>query len=136
MGADLEGEPSLAQADDGALSFDIGASLPDAGLPQPAVLSISERWAVVGAEYERVEYGYDLVDHPGHRRRAYHRHDEQHFLAAYEVAVHEHCEEVLGAPTCDHYAGEPVLDGYRGIDLLVRAWTDDALGCNELRCLD
>lgn len=135
MGADLDGEPALVEDDNGRLSFRITASLPDSGIPDRALVSIGERWASVGDECERFEYGYDLVDHPRHRRRAFHRHDAEQFLAAYDVAVHEHCEEVLGAPTCDHYAGDPVLDAYRGIDLLMRAWTDEPLGCSELGCL-
>ncbi len=39
------------------------------------------------------------------------RPDADRFVAAFDVAVHEHCEERVGQPTCDHYAGDPVPDG-------------------------
>lgn len=136
MGADLEAEPELTYEQEGSLSFRITASLPDSGIPDQALMDLAERWIPAGAEYERVEYGYDLIDHPRNRRRAYHRHDVPHFLSAFDVAVHEHCEELLREPTCNHYAGDPVLDAYAGTDLLMRAWTDGPLGCSELRCLD
>ena len=136
MGADLDAEPYLVPDERGALVFEITASLPDSGVPDRALLSVSERWSVVGREFERTEYAYDLVDHPRHRRRAYHLHDADRFVAAFDVAVHEHCEERLGQPTCDHYAGDPVSDAYRGIDLLMLAWTGEPLGCGQLRCLD
>lgn len=135
MGADLDGEPDLAEDDSGALSFDITASLPDSGVPDRALLSIGERWSAVGREYERTGYEYELIDHPKARRRAYHLHDADRLLAAFDVAVHQHCEERFGQPTCDHYYGEPVADGYRGIELLMLAWTDEPLGCEQLHCL-
>lgn len=135
MGADLDGEPELVEGSSGGLSFDIWASLPDAGVPDRALVSVNERWSPCGAEFERTAYEYDLVDHPRGRRRAYHLHDPEHFLAAFDVVVHEHCEDLLAKPLCDHYYGEPVLDGYRGIELLMLAWTEDRLGCDQLRCL-
>ena len=135
MGADLDGEPALVVSGGGAISFSITASLPDSGIPDRARITIGERWAPAGREFERTGYAYDLVDYPRDRRRAFHRHDADRFLVAYDVAVHEHCEERLGQPTCDQYFGNPVVDGYRGIDLLMLAWTDDRLGCERLICL-
>jgi len=135
MGADLDAEPELIQDAAGTLAFTITARLPDAGLRDAAEAIVAERWSAAGAEYERTEYSYDLIDRPRLRRRAYHLHNADRFLAAYDVTVHEHCEERMGQPACNHYAGDPVRDGYRGIDLLVLAWTDEPLGCDRLRCL-
>lgn len=135
MGADLDGDPVMTVKDDGTMTFRMDASLPDSGIPDRALLTVREEWRSIGREFERVAYAYELIDHPRRRRRAFHRHDTDRFLAVHDVAVHEHCEETLGLPACDHYAGDPVPDGYRGIELLLLAWTDEPLGCNGLRCL-
>lgn len=135
LGADLDGEPEALQDASGALRITVRARLPDAGIPRQALIRIDETWRRHGSEWERDEYAYELVDHPRRRRRAFHRHDAAHFAATHDVLVHEHCEEALGSPTCGHYAGDPVIDAYVGVDLLLLAWTDDALDCDELRCL-
>jgi hypothetical protein len=88
-----------------------------------------------GREYTRAEYAYDFVERPLDRRRAFHRHDEAEFLRRYGVAVHEHCEEVLGAPACRHYMGLP-LDGHEAIRRFTILWGQPhPLGCSGLRCL-
>lgn len=136
LGADLAGEPETLEDATGSLRITVQARLPDAGIPQGALIRIDETWRRRGSEWERDEYAYELVDHPRQRRRAFHLHDAAHFAAIHHVLVHEHCEETLGSSTCHHYAGEPVSDAYAGVDRLLLAWTDDPLGCDDLRCLD
>lgn len=101
-----------------------------------ALLSVEEVWSQIGGGWERIECAYELVDRPRNRRRAYHLHSAEYFRAAYDVVVHEHCEEILGDPDCSHFYGEPVIDGFRGIELLMLAWTEEPLGCGLLRCLE
>lgn len=135
FGAELDGGPELL--DDGvALQFEVRASLPDSGIPQQALLRVTESWRSRGAEWERGEYAYDLIDHPRSRRRAFHLHDKDLFAAAYDVLVHQHCEEELGSAECEHYLGDPVPDAYRGVELLLLTWTDDALGLDGLQCAE
>ena len=130
-------EPAIETDRHANVAFLIEARLPDSGMPQQALVRIRELWTPTGGDWERDEYAYDLVDHPRTRRRAYHLHNPDDFRSAYDVVVHEHCEEDLGAPRCAHYYGEPVADAYRGVELLLLAWTeDDSLGCGDLRCLD
>lgn len=136
LGAELA-TPELATDPHGNLAFLIEARLPDSGTPQQALVRIQELWRPAGAEWQRQEYTYDLVDHPRARRRAYHLHDADSFRSAYDVVVHEHCEEVLGSADCNHYYGDPIADAYHGVELLLLAWTeDDVLGCEDLLCLD
>lgn len=136
MGADVQGEPELLVDRNGALGYHLQALLPDSGTPDNALLHVEEVWRQAGDDWERIEYAYELVDLPRNRRRAYHLHYADYFQAAYDVIVHEHCEEILGSPACSHYFGEPVTDGYRGIELLMLAWTEEPLGCALLRCLE
>lgn len=134
LGADLT-EPELLEAGDDVVGFELAGELPGAGVPKPGVIILRERWRTVGDELERIEYGYELIDHPRERRRAYHLHDVEAYRAAYDVLVHEHCEEPMGTIVCHHYYGEPVTDGYAAFRLLYLAWSDESMGCDELRCL-
>ena len=128
--------PTLDPYDDGSYGFEFSALLPSYAASKPAVVKMMETWEPVrGGRYARVEYGYDFVEHPLDRRRAFHRHDEEHFLREFGVAVHEHCEEVLGQPACDHYMGLPV-DGYEAIGRFMALWGQpEPLGCSALRCM-
>src|SRR5664280_574238 len=100
--------PSLDPYDDGTFGFAFVAYLPGASVPKPAIIKIAEVWTPRGTgQYVRTEYTYDFVEHPLNRRRAFHRHDEGDFLREHGVAVHDHCEEVLDQPACDHSFGLP-----------------------------
>jgi hypothetical protein len=62
-------------------------------------------------------------------------HDVPAYLARLGVTAHEHCEEVLGKSSCDHYLGLPVYSGYEGLNALLACWSDAGpLGCARLRC--
>ena len=62
-------------------------------------------------------------------------HDVPAYLTRLGATAHEHCEEVLGKPTCDHYLGLPVHSGYEGLNALLAAGSDPGpLGCARLRC--
>jgi hypothetical protein len=137
VGCELRKEPTLDVYDDGALGFDIEATLPGTGSPMSADIRLSETWRPGGTVFVRDEYEYELVDRERTRRRAYHRHDAETFLRRTEGAIHEHCQEVLGQPTCDHYVGLPVRDGYDAIERLLISWTEPGkLGCTSLDCAD
>lgn len=128
--------PTLDTYPGGEVGFEIEAILPGADEPRPAVVRLVEIWAPIGrGRYRVVEYGYDLIEHPLDRRRAFHRHDEAHFLREFGVTVHQHCEERLGQPICGHYYGLPI-DGYGAIHTFMAGWGQpDAFGCGDLRCL-
>lgn len=50
--------------------------------------------------------------------------------------MHEHCEERLGTPACDHYYGLP-LNGFDAIRHFASMWGQAAdLGCTGLRCME
>jgi hypothetical protein len=135
LGAEVP-EPSLERYDTGEIGFAITAELPGPGDPKPAVITAQEIWNPAGVgRYERAEYAYELIDYPANRRRAFHLHDVPAYLARLGVTAHEHCEEVLGKPTCDHYLGLPVYSGYEGLNTLLACWSDPGpLGCSRLRC--
>lgn len=137
VGCELPRQPTLDVYGDGALGFDIEATLPGAGSPTYADIRLSETWRPGGTAFDRDEYEYELVDHERSRRRAFHRHDSEAFLRRTDSVIHEHCEELLGRPTCDHYVGLPIRDGYDAIERLLIAWTEPGkLGCADLDCLD
>jgi hypothetical protein len=135
LGAEVP-EPVLDRYDSGEIGFELTAELPGSDDPKPAVMTAQEIWnPAAGGRYERVEYAYDLIDYPTNRRRAFHMHDVPEYLARLGVTAHEHCEEVLGKPTCDHYLGLPVFTGYDGLNALLACWSDPGpLGCAGLRC--
>jgi hypothetical protein len=118
------------------VGFEFVAELPGLRSPKPAIIKMSEIWETAGADgFRRREYEYDFVEHPLDRRRAFHGHHPDHFAREFDVLVHEHCEEVLGQPTCDHYFGLPV-DGYEAIRRFASLWGQPApLGCADLRCM-
>jgi hypothetical protein len=129
-------QPTLDPYTDGSVGFSFEAVLAGALTPRPTVIKLAEVWEPVRpGEYARVEYAYDFIEHPMGRRRAFHRHDEEHFLRRFGVAVHEHCEEVLAHPTCDHYAGLPI-GGDEAIRRFMLVWGQAGpLGCSQLPCL-
>ena len=135
LGAEIP-EPVLDRYDTGEIGFAMTGELPGPDEPRPAVVTAREVWEPAGAgRYERAEYEYDLIDYRANRRRAFHMHDVPAYLARLGVTSHEHCEEVLGKPTCDHYLGLPVYGGYEGLNALLACWSDPGpLGCARLRC--
>jgi hypothetical protein len=135
LGAEVT-EPVLDRYGGGEMGFAITAQLPGSNDSRPALITAQEIWQPTGpGRFERAEYGYDLIDYPANRRRAFHMHDIPEYLARLGVTAHEHCEEVLGKPTCDHYLGLPVFTGYDGLNALLACWSDPGpLGCSGLRC--
>lgn len=129
--------PTLGRyRDTGNVGFEVTAELPGPTSPRPAIVKLAEIWAGRGGdEFARLEYAYDFVEHPLNRRRAFHSHHPEAFARAFRVLVHEHCEEVLGAPTCHHYYGLPV-DAFEAIRRFTVAWGQpDPLGCADLLCM-
>ncbi len=128
--------PTLDPYDDGSYGFEFSVLLPGSAAPKPAMIKMMETWEPARAgQYTQVEYEYDFVEYPLDRRRAFHRHDEEDFLREFGVAVHEHCEEVLKKPACDHYMGLPI-DGYEAIQRFTILWGQPGpLGCSALRCM-
>ena len=135
LGAEVP-EPVLDRYESGEIGFELTAELSGSVDPRAAVVTAREIWGPVGAgRFQRAEYAYDLIDYPANRRRAFHMHDVPEYLARLGVTAHEHCEEVLGKPTCDHYLGLPVYSGYEGLNTLLACWSDPGpLGCARLRC--
>ena len=129
-------DPTLDPYEGGAYGFAIEAVMPGDPTPKPALIKLVEVWEHSrGDQYTRVEYDYDFVEHPLNRRRAYHRHDEEDFLREFGVAVHEHCEEMLGRPACVHYFGLP-LNGYEAIHRFTKIWGQPGpLDCSQLQCI-
>jgi hypothetical protein len=135
LGAEVP-EPVLDRYDSGEIGFEITAQLPGSDGPKPALITAQEIWRPAEeGRFERSEYGYDLIDYPANRRRAFHMHDVSEYLSRLGVTAHEHCEEVLGKPTCDRYLGLPVYTGYDGLNALLACWSDPGpLGCAGVRC--
>ena len=129
-------EPTLDRYQTGEVGFEFVAVLPGPDQPQPAVVQVGEIWEPVGDGFERAEYLYDLIEHPLDRRRGLHAHDTDVFARRFGVLVHEHCQESLGRPACDHYHGIPVRNGYEALGRLLGAWGQPGpLGCSALRCI-
>jgi hypothetical protein len=128
--------PTLDEYDSGEVGFAFTAALPGAAVPGPAVIRMAEIWTPrSSAQFDRREYEYDFIEYPLDRRRAFHGHDPDHFAREFGVLVHEHCEESLGFPGCDHYYGLPV-DGYQAIREFTALWgRRTPLGCARLRCM-
>ena len=131
-------ECDLDRYDTGEIGFQIEGTLPGRQDPKPAIVLATEIWRpAASGRYERVEYGYELIDHPAGRRRAFHMHHTDDFLTRFGVLVHEHCEEVLGRPRCGHYYGLPVQNGYEAFNALLGHWGQaEPLGCGQLRCIE
>jgi hypothetical protein len=130
-------EPTLDRYEAGEIGFEVDAEMSATGEEKPATIKAIEIWKPVGEDrYERAEYAYDLIDYPLDRRRAFHLHDASIYLARLGVTAHEHCEEVLGHPTCDHYLGLPQHSGYEALNALLACWSDPGpLGCAGLECV-
>lgn len=127
--------PTLDRYDSGGIGFGFTADLPGSVTPKPAVIKMAEIWEPDGDAFTRREYEYDFIEYPLHRRRAFHGHDPEHFAREFGVLVHEHCEERLGSPACDHYYGLPI-DGFEAIRRFASQWGQPAqLGCDRLRCI-
>lgn len=129
--------PTLVAYSGGELAFSMVANLPGEPTPRPAEIRLAEIWREERPkELIRAEYSYDFVDYPLARRRAFHGHDPDHFRRAFGVLVHEHCEERLGAASCDHYFGLPI-DGFEAIRRFTTIWSQPkSLGCSDLRCME
>lgn len=141
-GVVLDGAPTaplvLHESPSGAMSFELRGFLPDGRNPPLSVLEIRERWRRLGPDLvERWEYEFELLDHERGFRRAFHLHDSDAFIRRFHVVVHEHGERPIGAAPCDHFVGSPVLDGNRGVELLLKVWTDPGTSdCSALTCLE
>ncbi len=128
---------ALGREEDGALLIDLACRPPRRPRSADVEIEIFERWRPTGPDrYERTDYKFELRHHELDYRRAFHRHDAEHFVAAFDVATHEHCETTMGNPTCNHYSGDPVADATEGFIRLYDLWlTDENPDCSVLRCL-
>lgn len=129
-------EPTLDRYATGEVGFEFAAVLPGSDQPRSAIVRVGEIWEPSRGGYERDEYLYDFIEYPLDRRRGLHAHDTDVFARRFGVLVHEHCEESLGRPDCDHYHGIPVATGYEALDRLLSTWGQPGpLGCPTLRCI-
>ena len=130
-------EIGLGQEEDGSLVIDLEARLPVARRSPDVELDLFERWTPAGRDtFERTAYRFELRNRDRGYRRAYHRHDVDHFVRSFDVATHEHCEAAIGFSICSHYRGLPVGDAVDAFDRLYNLWlTDAAPDCSALRCL-
>jgi hypothetical protein len=129
-------EVSLGR-DDGALVIDLECRPPLSRRSADVQIMIFERWRQARSDqYERVDYKFEIRHDELQYRRAFHRHDVEHFLSAFDVATHEHCEATIGHPACGHYFGEPVVDAQDGFRRLYELWlSDEKPDCASLPCL-
>jgi hypothetical protein len=127
----------LGREDDGSLVIDFECRPPIGRRSAPVDMELFERWRPVAADrYERSEYRFELRDHEHSYRRAFHRHDVDTFVTAFDVATHEHCEATLGHVACAHYAGDPVTDAFDGFRRVYELWlSDETPDCAALTCL-
>jgi hypothetical protein len=131
------GEPvEVLEADDRSLSFELLGALPDGREPGVSTVEMRERFRATDVDlYERDGYEYELIDRERSFRRAFHLHDRDWFERRYLVVVHEHCEQPLADPACEHYQSMPLRDGYAGVAALIDAWTGEP-DCSNLHCLE
>jgi hypothetical protein len=136
-GFDVERSPIAEFDESGIVVFSVTGAIGDRGAGDRAEIILEEVWRPLAEHrWERRENTYDLVDRPRRRRRAFHLHDRDLAEAVWGATVHEHCEEVLGQPTCGHYLGRELPDGYLAIELLMAAWVEPGhLDCSSLICL-
>ncbi len=127
----------LGRESDGALVIDLDCRPPLARRSAAVHIEVFERWRPIGHDrYERLDYAFEIRHHELQYRRAFHRHDAGHFLPAFDVATHEHCEATIGVVLCDHYSGEPVVDARAGFMRVYELWlSDEKPDCSALRCL-
>ena len=111
---------------------------PPAGRRARVDITLAERWRPIGADrWELDEYSYELRDFVLDYRRAFHQHDREDFVRFFGVATHEHCESVMGRPTCDHYAGVPCRDARDGLERLYVICTAGAKpDSSQMRCIE
>jgi hypothetical protein len=128
---------SLGRDDDGAIVIDLECRPPLSRRSADVLIAVFERWRQTGSgRYERVDYSFEIRHDELQYRRAFHRHDSEQFLHAFDVATHEHCEATIGHAVCDHYFGEPVVDAHDGFMRLYELWlSDEKPQCSALRCL-
>jgi hypothetical protein len=121
----------------GAFVIDLEGRLPTAPGTPPAELEVFERWrSIPGYGLARVESKYELRHLELDYRRAFHHHDEPHFLRQFNVATHEHCEATMGVEVCAHYFGYPARDAFDAVTRLYDVWLSGAKpDCSALRCL-
>jgi hypothetical protein len=137
-GFDVPTGPTAEFDDSGDIVFSVRGVVEDRPGTIGAEISLAELWRPLPElRWELDEYTYDLIDLGRNRRRAFHVHDRALARARLRTHVHEHCEEVLGEPSCAHYLGRELPDGYTAIDLLMAAWLEPGpLACSALTCLD
>ena len=128
----------LGQEPGGTLVVDLEARLPARPRARAAELQLFERWRPLAHHgLVRVEYKFEMRHHEMSYRRAFHHHDEEHFVRKYGVVTHEHCEATLGVTPCGHYFGYPVRDAFDAVTRLYDAWMSGAKpDCSALRCLE
>ena len=128
---------SLGRDRDGSLLIDLECRPPVSRRSAAVDIDVFERWQPTERDrYERVAYAFEIRHHELEYRRAFHRHDTEHFLRAFDVAAHEHCEATIGRPTCAHYLAEPVGDARDGFMRLYALWlADQKPDCSLLSCL-
>ena len=127
----------LGRERDGSLVIDLEGRFPAGRRTPPAELEVVERWSPdAGDGLVRVEYAYELRHRSLDYRRAFHHHDERHFLRQFIVATHEHCEATMGVEACGHSFGLPARDAFDGVTRLYDLWLTGAKpDCATLRCL-
>ncbi len=130
-------EVSLRREGDSALVIDLECRPPLSRGSADVLMKVAERWRPTGDDrFERVDYKFEIRHDELQYRRAFHRHDVEHFLRAFDVATHEHCEATLGVVSCSHYFGEPVIDAEAGFMRLYELWlSDEKPDCSALPCL-
>ncbi|MEX1173366.1 MAG: hypothetical protein WEG56_12235 [Chloroflexota bacterium] len=130
-------EISVGRDHDHALVIDLECRPPLSRRSADVHMEIFERWRPTGGDhYERVDYKFELRHDELQYRRAFHRHDVERFVGAFDVATHEHCEATIGVERCRHYFGEPVVDARDGFMRLYELWlSDEKPDCSALLCL-
>ena len=111
---------------------------PPVGRGARVEITLAESWRPIGPDrWELDAYAYELRDFELDYRRALHQHHRDDFVRFFGVATHEHCESVMGRPTCDHYAGVPCRDARDGLERLYVIWTAGAKpDCSQMRCIE
>ena len=128
---------ALGREVDGSLVIDLECRFPVARRSPDVELDLFERWSPAGNDaFERAAYRFELRHRGLDYRRAYHRHDVDHFVRMFDVATHEHCESTMGVAACSHYYGRPVADAIDGFNGLYDLWlTDTKPDCGAIQCL-
>ena len=131
-----DGEEASWERDRADLVMELEMGLPATRRSRPAEIALAERWGPGGRDqWVLVEYAYELRHHELDYRRALHRHDVDHFVRAFGVATHEHCEVPMGHAVCGHYAGEPPRGAIDGFLRLLDLWlSGERPRCSNLRC--